>query len=189
MRRPAAAIPHKPELVYRTGMCLSVYLGTSRPITAPQALPGHLGVEKASWTPPPLRSNHQFVYYLGRQGRTLSWNVHACSWSMLIGALRAPGSFRTSLLPMSRHARSMRFGRFATRRHRTAASQRSLATTAEAWSRSAPWMTIAPGAWCVSTRSCEAICFSPTRAGGSLGGSSTWSGSKARQRRSDGGAG
>ncbi len=50
-------------------MCLSVYLGTSRPITIPNAAPGQLGVEKASWTPPPLRRNHEFVYYLGAKGK------------------------------------------------------------------------------------------------------------------------
>jgi len=49
-------------------MCLSVYLGASRPITAFRAPPNGLGIERASWTPPPLRSNHPFVYYLGRQG-------------------------------------------------------------------------------------------------------------------------
>jgi hypothetical protein len=50
-------------------MCLSVYLGTTRPIAAFRALPDGLGIERAGWTPPPLRSNHPFVYYLGRQGR------------------------------------------------------------------------------------------------------------------------
>lgn len=49
-------------------MCLSVYLGTTRPIAIPDTAPGHLGVEKASWTPPPLRHNHTFVYYLGAKG-------------------------------------------------------------------------------------------------------------------------
>ena len=49
-------------------MCLSVYLGTSRPITIPDAAPNHLGAEEAAWTPPPLRRNHPFVYYLGQKG-------------------------------------------------------------------------------------------------------------------------
>jgi len=49
-------------------MCLSIYLGTTSPISIPKASPGHLGVEEASWKPPPLRRNHSFVYYLGVQG-------------------------------------------------------------------------------------------------------------------------
>lgn len=50
-------------------MCLSVYLGTSRPITIPDAAPGQLGAEKASWTPPPLLRNHEYVYYLGAKSK------------------------------------------------------------------------------------------------------------------------
>ena len=50
-------------------MCLSVYLGTSRPLTIPDAAPGQLGVERASWTPPPLQRNHEFVYFLGAKGK------------------------------------------------------------------------------------------------------------------------
>lgn len=52
-------------------MCLSVYLGTTIPITTPDAVPGRLGVEKARWTPPPLQSQrrHEFVYYLGAVNR------------------------------------------------------------------------------------------------------------------------
>jgi hypothetical protein len=48
-------------------MCLSVYLGTTNPVTIPNAVQGQLGVEKADWTPPPLqsKSGHEFVYYLG----------------------------------------------------------------------------------------------------------------------------
>ncbi len=46
-------------------MCLSVYLGTSRALTIPSAAYGELGVEPAKWTPPPLKRNHAFVYYLG----------------------------------------------------------------------------------------------------------------------------
>ena len=49
-------------------VCLSVYLGTSRPLqlpTAPSA--GELAIELARWTPAPL-TNHRFVYYLGRRG-------------------------------------------------------------------------------------------------------------------------
>jgi hypothetical protein len=49
-------------------MCLSIYLGTTRPIRIPEALQRHLGVEKATWTPPPLRRRHPFVYYLGAKG-------------------------------------------------------------------------------------------------------------------------
>jgi hypothetical protein len=49
-------------------MCLSVYLGSSRPLTIPSAQPGELGVEKARWTPPPLRG-HEFVYYLGAKSQ------------------------------------------------------------------------------------------------------------------------
>lgn len=49
-------------------MCLSIYLGTTCQVTIPEALPGRLGVEKATWTPPPLSRNHQFVYYLGAKG-------------------------------------------------------------------------------------------------------------------------
>lgn len=48
-------------------MCLSVYLGTSRPLTIPDSAPGELGAKKASWTPPPLLRNHEFVYFLGAQ--------------------------------------------------------------------------------------------------------------------------
>lgn len=47
-------------------MCLSVYLGTSRPLSIPSSGPGQLGVEEAAWTPPPLR-RREFVYYLGRK--------------------------------------------------------------------------------------------------------------------------
>lgn len=47
-------------------MCLSVYLGTSRPLSIPSSEPGRLGVEEAAWTPPPLR-RREFVYYLGRK--------------------------------------------------------------------------------------------------------------------------
>ncbi len=47
-------------------MCLSVYLGTSRPLSIPSAKPGELGVEDASWTPPPL-NGREFVYYLGQK--------------------------------------------------------------------------------------------------------------------------
>lgn len=47
-------------------MCLSVYLGTSRPLSVPSVEPGGLGVEVAAWTPPPLH-RRQFVYYLGRK--------------------------------------------------------------------------------------------------------------------------
>lgn len=50
------------------GMCLSVYLGTGRPLTLAQAPPGHLGMEAAGWTPPALSANHPFVYYLGSCG-------------------------------------------------------------------------------------------------------------------------
>ena len=49
-------------------MCLSVYLGTTRPITIPDAARGHLGAEKAAWTPPPLGRGHPFVYYVGAKG-------------------------------------------------------------------------------------------------------------------------
>lgn len=48
-------------------MCLSVYLGTSRPLSVPSAQPGQLGVENAGWTPPPLQ-RREFIYYLGRKG-------------------------------------------------------------------------------------------------------------------------
>lgn len=47
-------------------MCLSVYLGTSRPLSIPASAPGQLGVEAAAWTPPPLKRS-EFVYYLGRK--------------------------------------------------------------------------------------------------------------------------
>lgn len=51
-------------------MCLSVYLGTNTPIEIPSDVaPGGLGIELATWTPPPLRRNHQFTYYLGRKGQ------------------------------------------------------------------------------------------------------------------------
>ena len=49
-------------------MCLSVYLGTDRPVDLSRAPAGHLGIEKAGWTPPPLRTNHPHVYYLGARG-------------------------------------------------------------------------------------------------------------------------
>lgn len=50
-------------------MCLSVYLGTNTPLeTSSEVAPGGLGIEPASWTPPPLKRNHQFTYYLGRKG-------------------------------------------------------------------------------------------------------------------------
>jgi len=50
-------------------MCLSVYLGTNTPLDIPgDFLPGSLGIELAGFTPPPLRRNHQFTYYLGRKG-------------------------------------------------------------------------------------------------------------------------
>ena len=50
-------------------MCLSVYLGTNTPLDIPDEVAmGSLGLEVASWTPPPLRRNHQFAYYLGRKG-------------------------------------------------------------------------------------------------------------------------
>jgi hypothetical protein len=49
-------------------MCLSVYLGTGRPLDLPQAPAGHLGIKTARWTPPPLKSNHPFVYSLGALG-------------------------------------------------------------------------------------------------------------------------
>lgn len=48
-------------------MCLSVYLGTLRPLLIPSSGPGQLGVEDAAWTPPPLKQS-EFVYYLGRKG-------------------------------------------------------------------------------------------------------------------------
>jgi hypothetical protein len=48
-------------------MCLSVYLGTSRPLSFQSPEPGQLGVEAAAWTPPPLQAR-QFIYYLGRKG-------------------------------------------------------------------------------------------------------------------------
>ena len=50
-------------------MCLGVYLGTSRPLTIPDAAPGQLGVEKAKWTPPPLQRSDKFVYFLGEKGK------------------------------------------------------------------------------------------------------------------------
>lgn len=48
-------------------MCLSVYLGTSRPLSFNSSELGQLGVEAAAWTPPPLQ-RRQFIYYLGRKG-------------------------------------------------------------------------------------------------------------------------
>ena len=47
-------------------MCLSVYLGTSRPLSIPPAQAGELGVETAEWTPPPLK-RREFIYYVGRK--------------------------------------------------------------------------------------------------------------------------
>ena len=50
-------------------MCLSVYLGTITPLEIPSDVAlGSLGIELAIWTPPPLRRNHKFTYYLGRKG-------------------------------------------------------------------------------------------------------------------------
>jgi hypothetical protein len=50
-------------------MCLSVYLGTNTPLdTSVEAVKGGLGIEQAKWTPPPLKRNHKYVYYLGRKG-------------------------------------------------------------------------------------------------------------------------
>ena len=50
-------------------MCLSVYLGTNTPLDIPGDIaPGSLGIELSAFTPPPLRRNHQFTYYLGRKG-------------------------------------------------------------------------------------------------------------------------
>jgi hypothetical protein len=48
-------------------MCLSVYLGTSRPLSFQSPEPGELGVEPAAWTPPSLH-RREFIYYLGRKG-------------------------------------------------------------------------------------------------------------------------
>ena len=48
-------------------MCLSVYLGTSRPLLLHSPRPGGLGVEPAAWSPPPLEGR-QFIYYVGRSG-------------------------------------------------------------------------------------------------------------------------
>ena len=47
-------------------MCLSVYLGTSRPLSLPAVQAGELGMEDAQWTPPPLK-RREFIYYIGRQ--------------------------------------------------------------------------------------------------------------------------
>src|SRR5436190_18096827 len=47
-------------------MCLSVYLGTSRPLSPPAAQPGELALEQAGWTPPPLK-RREFVYYVGQK--------------------------------------------------------------------------------------------------------------------------
>jgi hypothetical protein len=50
-------------------MCLSVYLGTNTPLDIPRDIElGSLGIELSAFTPPPLRRNHQFTYYLGRKG-------------------------------------------------------------------------------------------------------------------------
>lgn len=50
-------------------MCLSVYLGTNTLLDVPSDIaPGSLGIERSAFTPPPLRQNHQFTYYLGRKG-------------------------------------------------------------------------------------------------------------------------
>lgn len=50
-------------------MCLSVYLGTSRPVEVPTTVKvGHLGIELARWTPPPFSQFHKHIYYLGRKG-------------------------------------------------------------------------------------------------------------------------
>lgn len=49
-------------------MCLSVYLGTSIAVELPSPAEGQLGIQLASWKPPPLL-RHEFVYYLGRKGQ------------------------------------------------------------------------------------------------------------------------
>jgi hypothetical protein len=49
-------------------MCLSVYLGSHKPLATPTILEGGLGIEKAKWTPPAL-SKFPFSYYLGRKGK------------------------------------------------------------------------------------------------------------------------
>lgn len=48
-------------------MCLSVYLGTSRPLSLGSPEPGQLGLEAAAWAPPPIK-HREFIYYLGRKG-------------------------------------------------------------------------------------------------------------------------
>lgn len=49
-------------------MCLSVYVGTMRPLDLPgRVKTGALALERASWTPAPLERS-AFVYYAGRQG-------------------------------------------------------------------------------------------------------------------------
>lgn len=50
-------------------MCLSVYLGTNTSLDIPGDIAaGSLGIELSAFTPPPLRRNHKFTYYLGRKG-------------------------------------------------------------------------------------------------------------------------
>jgi hypothetical protein len=51
-------------------MCLSVYLGTNIAVDLPSPAEGQLGIELASWKPPPLH-RHEFVYFLGRKGKEL----------------------------------------------------------------------------------------------------------------------
>ncbi len=49
-------------------MCLSIYVGTTHPLSAlPMESEGELGVEPASWKPAPLQ-RMEHVYYVGQKG-------------------------------------------------------------------------------------------------------------------------
>lgn len=62
-------------------MCLAVYLGTNVPLEMPADVArGSLGIELATWTPPPLSRNHKYVYYLGQKAETAEL---ACSCLLL----------------------------------------------------------------------------------------------------------
>ena len=51
-------------------MCLSIYLGSMRPLEALRRVPeGGINIEVASWKPPPLE-NYEFVYFVGQINKT-----------------------------------------------------------------------------------------------------------------------
>ena len=87
------------RLGLRIAMCLSVYLGTWNNIpTNNSASFGSLGIEPATWTPPPLKQC-KYVYYLGRKGETDSLECSCLLLEHVNWSSRTPDIEQDDLYP------------------------------------------------------------------------------------------